>query len=124
MAQAKAFEADNMGSLTEAIAEVYTRHGGMAQWPCVRDKFDIGDTNTKYRLVPGLLAMVTRLDDPTAFTEVLDRTRAFTVQFKSFGVDKAFIPLLQAMKEKKTGTDAVQAKQAVDKAVQEIEQAD
>lgn len=110
MAQAKAFEADNMGSLTEAIAEVYTRHGGMAQWPCVRDKFDIGDTNTKYRLVPGLLAMLTRLDDPTAFTEVLDRT-------------KAFIPLLQAMKERKTDTDAVQAKQAVDKAVQEIEQA-
>jgi aminopeptidase N len=123
MAQAQAFEADNMGALTQAITEVYAQHGGAAQWSFVRNKFDAGDPETKYLLVSGMLAMVTRLDDPTAFNEVLDRIKAFTIQFKSFGIDKAIIPMLQAMKEKKAGANAAQGKEAVDKAVQEIEQA-
>ncbi|SMB94074.1 Peptidase M1 membrane alanine aminopeptidase [Hymenobacter roseosalivarius DSM 11622] len=123
LAQAKAFEADKGSGLTPAITEVYAAHGGAAQWPYIRDRFDAGSPRTKAMLLEGMLAMMTRLDDPTAFSENLDRIKAVAIQFKSQGADKAIIPLLQAVKDKKTGPNAAQAQQALDKAVQEIEQA-
>ena len=123
LTQAKAFEADKEGGLTQAITEVYAEHGGAAQWPYIREKFDAGGIQTKSQLLPGLLAMMTRLDDPTAFTQSLDRIKALTIQYKKQGADKAIIPMLQELKDKKTGSNAAQAKQEVDKAVQEIEQA-
>jgi aminopeptidase N len=123
LTQAKALEADNSGPSTQAITEVYAQHGSAAQWPYIRDKFDTGGLQTKSMLLPGMLAMMARLDDPTAFSESLDRIKALTIQFKSQGADKAIIPMLEILKEKKTGANAAQAKQAVDKAVQDIEQA-
>ncbi|MBC6608460.1 HEAT repeat domain-containing protein [Hymenobacter sp. BT188] len=123
LVQAKAFETNKEDGLTTAITEVYAAHGGAAQWPYIRDKFDAGSPRTKAMLFESMLGMMTRLDDPTAFNESLDRIKAVAIQFKSQGADKAIIPLLQAVKEKKKGASATQAQQAVDKAVQEIEQA-
>jgi aminopeptidase N len=123
LAQAKTFESDKEGGLTQAITEVYAEHGGAAQWPYIRDKFDTGGIQTKAMLLEPMLTMMSRLDEPTAFNESLDRIKALTIQFKSQGADKAIIPMLQAMKEKKKGANAAQAQQAVDKAVQDIEQA-
>jgi aminopeptidase N len=123
LTQAKAFEADNKGKLTTAIADIYAEQGGLAQWPFVRAKFDEAGPQGRFDLLKGIAGMLSRIDDPTALAEGVERIKTLGIQFKSYGAADPMIGLLESVKNKKSGANADQQKQIIEKAQQEIQQA-
>ncbi|UOQ54987.1 M1 family metallopeptidase [Hymenobacter cellulosivorans] len=124
LAQAKSLETTENQNMLAAVIGVYAAQGGDAQWNFVRDKFDAAPLQGRFGLLEGLSNMLVRLDDPTNFSQGVERVKELAIQFKPQGAAEPLIGLLQSVKQRKTtGPNVQQAQQAIDKAVQEIEQA-
>jgi aminopeptidase N len=124
LARAKTFEKESNGALSEAVVQAYAKGGTLAEWAYVRDKFDAARPQGQFNLMEPMAAMVGRLNDPTVTAEGIDRLKTMGVKYKMYGADKPIIELLQGLTKSKDGAATADAtKQAVDKAVGEIEAA-
>ena len=124
LARATAFEADNKGALTVALAIVYGQAGGPAQWPLLLSKFDAAQPQGRFDMAPGLVALLSRLDDPAALPQGITRVKELGVKYKAFGVDKVIIGALREVQQHQaTRPNASQASTLVEAAVHEIEAA-
>ncbi|UOG76487.1 M1 family peptidase [Hymenobacter tibetensis] len=123
LAKAKAYEADEHESLTQAVTAVYAMAGGTAEWAYIRNKYDAAGPQGKFGMLEDIATMLPRLQDPTAFSEGVDRIKAIAIQYKSRGADKPMIGLLQSITKEKPGPAASMQQPIIDKAVTEIEQA-
>ncbi|PJJ58817.1 M1 family metallopeptidase [Hymenobacter chitinivorans] len=124
LTQAKSLETTENQNILAAVIGVYAAQGGDAQWNFVRDKFDAAPLQARFGLLEGLSNMLVRLDDPANFSQGVERVRDLAIQFKPQGAAEPLIGLLQSVKQRKTtGPNVPQAQQAIDKAVEEIQQA-
>jgi aminopeptidase N len=124
LARATAFEADNQGALTVAIVQVYGQAGSVAQWPLMRAKYDAATPPSRLEMLPGLGAILGRLDDPTALTEGVTRIKDLTVRFKPYLDATRLIGLLRQIEQRQAKRpNAALATQLVTAAVSEIEAA-
>ncbi|SFP74815.1 M1 family metallopeptidase [Hymenobacter arizonensis] len=124
LARAKTYENDSHGALTQAVTQVYATSGTAEQWPYIRDKFDAARPQGQFNMMEPMAAMLGRINDATAVAEGVERLKTLGVKYKSYGADKPVIGLLQGVaKAKESGANAAETKQAVDKAVSEIEAA-
>ncbi|MVN74843.1 M1 family peptidase [Hymenobacter sp. HMF4947] len=124
LARAKTFEPD--AHLAPAITATYARQGGAAQWPYVRTAYDAASGRSRYGLMQPMLAMLNRLDDPTAFAEDVDRLQklASSSQFKARGMDKGIVAALQNVSAAQSGKpNAAQNQATIAAAVQAIQAA-
>ena len=124
LARAKEFEKESQGTLAEAVTGVYAKHGTVAQWPYVRDKFDAARPQGKFSMMESVAVMLGRLDDPTAFNEGVTRLKDLAIKYKAYGAAQPVLALLQnAAKAQATRPGAAEAQQAVTNAVAEIDAA-
>ncbi|SMB99922.1 Peptidase M1 membrane alanine aminopeptidase [Hymenobacter roseosalivarius DSM 11622] len=124
LARATAFEADNKGPLTVALVSVYGQAGGPAQWPLVLSKYDAASPSGRFDMLPGIVPLLGRLEDPTALTEGITRMKDLAVKFKAFGVAEPIIGGLQQIQQQQAARlSAPQARMLVESAVKEIQNA-
>jgi len=124
LTRAKTYENDTHAALSQAVVEVYAQHGGLAQWPYVRDQFDAARPQNKFNLLESFAGMLGRLDDPKAFNEGVARLKDLAIKYKAYGADQPVLALLQVTaKAQASRSGAAEAQQAVTKAVAEIEAA-
>ncbi len=124
LGRATAFEADNKGALTVALVDVYGKAGGATQWPLVLAKFDAGEPQTRFDMLPGLSELLGRLDDREALTQGVTRIKEMAVRYKQFGIHVRLLELLrQVQKAHATRSYAAQAATLIEQAVAEIEAA-
>ncbi|OUJ72875.1 M1 family aminopeptidase [Hymenobacter crusticola] len=120
-AQANTLEADNKGELTQALVAVYGQSGDPAKWPWVLARFDAGDANDRFGMMPGFSSLLARVQEPAAFAQGVSRIKDLGVKYKQFGVDKRLLPLLESLKAGKSNDAAAQ--QVVDQAISAIQAA-
>ena len=123
LARAKTYESESNDALAQAVTEVYAKHGTLAQWAYVRDKFDAARPQGQFNLMEPMAAMLGRLNDATAFNEGVTRLKTLGVKYKSYGADKPVIGLLQGLVPAKADSTNAEAQQTVEKAVAEIQAA-
>jgi aminopeptidase N len=124
LARATAFEADNSGALTVALAVVYGQAGGPAQWPLILSKFDAAQPQERFDISPGMVALLSRLDDPAALPQGIARLQELGVKYKPYGVAKGIIGALRSVQQAQaTRPNATQASALVEAAIREIEAA-
>ena len=124
LARATAFEADNKGALTVALARVYGQVGGPAQWPSVLRKFDAASPQVRFDIAPGMVGLLGRLDDPAALPQGIDRIKDLGVKYKPYGVAKGIIGALRDVQQQQaTRPNAAQARTLAEAAIREIEAA-
>ncbi|OWP64025.1 peptidase M1 [Hymenobacter amundsenii] len=124
LARATAFEADNQGALTVALANVYGAAGGPAQWPLMLTKFDAADPNGRFGMLDGFIEILGRLDDATALEQGLTRLRDLTVKFKPYVDSQRIIGLLRQVQQRQaTRPQAARAAALVAQATAAIEAA-
>ena len=124
LARATAFEADNKGALTAALVQVYGQAGSAAQWPLVQVKYDAATPGIRFAMLPGLAALLGRLDDPAALSAGITRIRDLTVEFKPYVDAQRIIGLLrQVQAQQATRPQAAQVAALVKQAVAAIEAA-
>ncbi|QJX48973.1 M1 family metallopeptidase [Hymenobacter taeanensis] len=124
LSRATAFEADNKGSLTVALVEVYGKEGGPAQWPLVLTKFDAAGPNDQFTMLTGLSDLLVRIDQPAAWLQGVNRIKELAVRYKPYGVHKGLLKLLGQLQQQAAGTaNAAQVTALVTQATAEIEAA-
>ncbi|WP_071883092.1 M1 family metallopeptidase [Hymenobacter swuensis] len=124
LARAATFEADNKGSLTVALVQVYGQAGSPAQWPLMRTKYDAADPPTRFSLLGSVGSMMGRTDDAMALTEGITRIKDLTVRYKPYLDASRLIGLLRQIEQQQaTRPNAALVAQMVTAAVAEIEAA-
>ena len=125
MALARAQALEQEPHLAAAVTNVYARQGGSAQWNYVRTTYDNATGRRRYGLVAPMTQMLGRLDDPTAFSEDVDRLQklAMTPQLRAYGFDKRLVEALQKGAAAQTGAHAAQNQATAAAAVQAIQAA-
>ena len=121
LARATAFEADNQGALTVALANVYGAAGGPAQWPLMLAKYDAADVNGRFGMLDGFVEILGRLDDAPALEQGLTRLRDLTVKYKPYVNSERIIGLFQQVQQRQaTRPQAARAAMLVEQAVAAI----
>ena len=124
LSKAQALENSDEAKLSQAVASVYSQHGGDAQWAYVRTRFDAAEGQSKFGYFEGMGAMLVRLNDPKVFAEDVERLRDLAIKYKRYGADEPVIAALQAGAKAQTGKPAAAANQAAaEKAVADIQAA-
>jgi aminopeptidase N len=122
LTRAKAYEVDAPGPLSSAVATLYARQGGVAQWAYIRNRYDAASGRAKFGLIPAMANMLPRLTDATAFKEDVSRLQAFGIQTKGRGGDQFVIKALQDAKTNLgSQPQGTENQQALDAAVQAIQ---
>jgi aminopeptidase N len=88
LARAKTYEGDE--HLAPSVTDVYAAQGGTEQWNYIRTTYDNAGSRGRYNFIQPMMEMLSRLDDPKAFGEDVDRLQqiAVTREMKGFGADK------------------------------------
>jgi aminopeptidase N len=121
LARATAFEADNQGALTVALANVYGAAGGPAQWSLMLTKYDAADVNGRFGMLDGFMEILGRLDDATALEQGLTRLRDLTVKYKPYVNSARIIDLFQQVQQRQAARpQAARAAELVAQAVAAI----
>ncbi|WBA41383.1 M1 family aminopeptidase [Hymenobacter canadensis] len=124
LTKAQALENSEEAGISQAVASVYSQHGGDAQWAYVRNRFDAAEGQGKFGYFEGMGAMLTRLNDPKAFAEDVERLRDLAIKYKRYGADEPVIAALQAGAKAQAGKPAAAANQAAaEKAITDIQAA-
>ncbi|UOR07609.1 M1 family peptidase [Hymenobacter aerilatus] len=123
LSRAKSLEADSRGALTQAITEVYAKYGDASQWPYIQAQFDEAGAQQRINMLEALDEVMVRTTDPAIFNAALTRVKELGIKYKQYGIDQAVLGLLGDVQQRKTGATATQAKQDLEKAAQEIQQA-
>ncbi|MCR5887894.1 M1 family peptidase [Hymenobacter sp. J193] len=124
LAKAKELEASDEASISQAVAGVYSQHGGDAQWNYVRTRFDAASEQERFGYFEGMGAMLTRLSEPKAFAEDVERLRGLGVKYKQYGADEPIIGMLQAaIKAQEGKPNAATNKPVAEKAIADIQAA-
>ncbi|MGI4834768.1 MAG: M1 family aminopeptidase [Janthinobacterium lividum] len=123
LARAKAYEADEQPDLVQAVTTIYAQQGGVAQWQYIRTKYDQATGFKKYNYLRSMIEILTRLDDPTAFGEDVQRLQALGLnpQLRAQGADKMMMQAIQAGAAQQKGANAAKNQATAQAAVQAIE---
>ncbi len=124
LSRAKALEANAQGTVAQSVTEVYAKAGGQAEWAFVRDKFDAARPQGKFNMMEPLATITGRLDDAASITEGITRIQELGVKYKSYGVDKPVMAMLQGIaKAQASRPQAAATQQAVDQAMAAVQAA-
>jgi aminopeptidase N len=120
LARAKTYETDE--HMASAVLAVYAEQGGQEQWNYLRKSYDAATGNQRYAMIRPMLDMLGRLDDPTAFSEDVERLQklAMLPQLKTYS--KLMIEALQKGADAQAGKPhAAQNQAAAAAAIQAIQ---
>ena len=124
LSRAKTYETNAQGAVAQAIAEVYAKSGGQAEWAFVRDRFDAARPQGKFSMMEPLATITGRLNEAASITEGITRLQEMGIKYKSFGADRPVMGLLQGIaKAQASRPQAAATQQAVDQAVAAVQAA-
>jgi aminopeptidase N len=122
LTRAKALEGDE--HMAEAVTGVYAAQGGTEQWNYIRTAYDKAEGNGRYQYITPMVQMLVRLNDPTAFSEDVQRLQALAMmpQFKAYGFDQGVVRTLQKASAEQAGKpNAAQNQATAAAAIQAIQ---
>ncbi len=99
MKDAKAFENDSEGMLTQAVVSIYAANGGTAQWPFIYNKYRECNLQDKIHLTQKLAAIISRMDNTQYVLQGIEQLKTVGVDYKGSGVGPYIIKFLNNIKE-------------------------
>lgn len=120
---ARPLEKDHKGALTQAIAYVYARYGGVEQWPFVHEGWVKGSLQEKIHLVSSFSEMIGRIGDPALAQEGIRELKLIAIQYKKDGAGGYVMKFLAGIVERRAALHDDVSARAAREAIQAIEAA-
>lgn len=120
MQLAKTMEKDSEAGLSAAIITLYIDNGGDSEWPYVYEKYNDLPVKLKAPLLMRYAAMVARTNKPEYVQQGIKVIRDLAIRYKNQGIGPRLIEMLNNIKAAHLAKGDNASTQAVDKAIQEI----
>jgi len=120
---AKPLEKDHKGALTQAIAYVYARYGGVEQWPFVHEGWVKGSLQEKIHLVSSFSEMIGRIKDAGLAQEGIQELKLIAIQYKKDGAGGYVSKFLSTIRERRAAMNDTSSARVAEEAIHAIEEA-
>jgi aminopeptidase N len=99
---AKSLEQDSRGPLSVALVSLYAAEGSENNFNFVSKAFKDGGIEEKFQMMQRYVGMLGKVKSASVFNENIDLLKGIGVQYKSYGIDKYVIGLLNNLLKIKT----------------------
>jgi aminopeptidase N len=99
---AKSLEQDSRGPLSVALVSLYAAEGSESNFNFVSKAFKDGGIEEKFQMMQRYVGMLGKVQNSNIFNENIDLLKGIGIQYKSYGIDKYVIGLLNNLLKIKT----------------------
>ncbi|MRX48012.1 M1 family aminopeptidase [Pedobacter puniceum] len=99
---AKSLEQDSRGPLSVALVSLYAAEGSENNFNFVSKAFKDGGIEEKFQMMQRYVGMLGKVKSASVFNENIDLLKGIGIQYKSYGIDKYVIGLLNNLLKIKT----------------------
>ncbi len=99
---AKSLEQDSRGPLSVALVSLYAAEGSESNFNFVSKAFKDGGIEEKFQMMQRYVGMLGKVKSASVFNENIDLLKGIGIQYKSYGIDKYVIGLLNNLLKIKT----------------------